>query len=120
MAMKSTDNDRVLADIRAKSEEYSAQVYDAMLDLELINATEEDFKAACRRLAKNSFAVAYLSRIETVAEEGSIRATENIIRYHSFMQDTKGGYKNLKEPIDFAQAEVTGFLNELINRYFNE
>lgn len=89
----------------------------AMNTLEKLNATPEEFKEANIRYGLNSYVINYLNRIKAAVMERDIKKAENIIRYHSYYQQTKGNLDD-GSTISVAQAAVAVTLNGYVARFF--
>lgn len=89
----------------------------AMNTLEKLNATPEEFKEANIRYGLNSYVINYLNRIKAAVMERDIKKAENIIRYHSYYQHTKGNLDD-GSTISVAQAAVAVTLNGYVARFF--
>lgn len=90
---------------------------DAMNTIENLNATPEEFKQANLVYGFSSYGINYLNRIKAVVMEGDIKKAENIIRYHSHYQYTKGNLDD-GSVISVSQMTVTATLEEYIERFF--
>lgn len=89
----------------------------AMQTLEKLSATPEEFKEANLRYDLNSYVINYLNHIKEVVMERDIQKAENIIRYHSYYQHTKGNLDD-GSTISVAQAAVAVTLDDYVTRFF--
>lgn len=97
---------------------YTSLTEEAMLTLEHMKASAREYKEANRAFAMRTFVSSYLTRIKGVVETRDIKSAENIIRYHSYYQHTKG---NLGDGSDIAvaQSTVAVILDGIIAKYFD-
>lgn len=119
--MTSTENkcDEILTAINEALTEHSAAVKKAMLILECMNTNQEEYKSACRTIMTHSFVVLLLNRIKAVVESNDIKATETIIRFHSYYLHSKGGFAGKTDVVSTAQHAVAAILDGYVERFFD-
>jgi len=110
--------DAILEVINKDIKEREQVADSAMLTLEHMNATAEDYKNANRQLMANSYVVAYLKHIKGVAECRDIKSTENIIRFHTYYQHTKGNLDDGQD-VSVGQATVAVILDGYVKKFFD-
>lgn len=90
----------------------------AMLVLEQMNVSEEDYKEANLCFGLNQFMIGYLSHIKDTLAGADIKTTENLIRYHAYYQRTKGNLTDGSN-ISIGQAAVATILDGYIAKFFD-
>lgn len=100
----------VLGAMTRDIEERERVADDAMHRLEDMGVSAREYKDACLRFSVNSFVVAYLRRLMRKVEEGGVKTAENLMRFHSYYQHTKGCLDD-GEPLSVGQAAVAVILD---------
>lgn len=90
----------------------------AMLAMEQMSVTEENYKEANLNFGLNLFVAGYLTHIKDTITGTDIKTTENFIRFHAHYQQTKGNLTD-DSNIPFGRAEVTTLLNGYIAKFFD-
>lgn len=90
----------------------------AMLTLEQMNVSPEDYKKANICFCLNSCVARYLGHIKSAIEKSDIKSVENLIRFHSYYQHIKGDLQDNKVTTT-AQAAVAVALDGYIARFFD-
>ena len=90
----------------------------AMLVLEQMNVSEEDYKEANLCFGLNQFMIGYLSHIKDTLAGADIKTTENLIRYHAYYQRTKGNLTDGSN-ISIGQAAVATILDGYVTKFFD-
>ncbi len=91
---------------------------EAMLTMEQMNTSPDDYKSACLQFSANWFVVGYLKRIKCVVECRDIKSTENIIRFHSYYQHHKGNLDDGRD-ISLGQAALAVILDGYVEKFFD-
>lgn len=89
----------------------------AMLVLEQMNVSEKDYKEANLCFGLNQFMVGYLTHIKDTITGTDIKTAENLIRFHSYHQHTKGNLTDGKD-LTIGQATIAILLDGYIERFF--
>ena len=89
----------------------------AMLVLEHMNVTEEEYKEANLCFGQNQFIVGYLTHIKETIAGTDIKSVENLIRFHANYQHTKGNLTDGSN-ISIGQAAVATLLGNYITKFF--
>ncbi len=118
--MSTTENkiNAILDAINQDIAEREKEADSAMLTLEQMNTSVEDYKDACKQFGANLFVANYLRHIKGVADTRDIKNTENIIRFHSCYQHIKGNIEDGHD-ISLGQSVVTSILDGYIERFFD-
>ena len=106
--------DAISQDIE-KHKEKSAQ---AMLTLEHMNVTEEEYKNANLCFGLSQFAAGYLTHIKESLTGADVKAAETCIRFHAHYQRTKGNLTDGSN-ISIGQAAVATILDGYISKFFD-
>lgn len=89
----------------------------AMLVLEHMNVTEEDYKEANLCFGINQFVIGFLTYIKGTITGTDIKSAENLIRFHAYYQHTKGNLTDGSN-ISIAQAAVATLLDGYVDKFF--
>lgn len=119
--MSATDQkiDALLDELSKDILEHTNASCGAIRMLEMFNTSPDDFKKGCTQLAHNTFILGYLTRIEAVVKSRDLKKCENIIRFHSYQQHTKGNLSDGQD-ISVAQAAVVMILDRYIKKFFTQ
>ena len=91
----------------------------AMQTLEQMNTSAEDYKRACQQFSLNSFVSGYLRHIKDSVEKSDLKTSENLIRFHSYHQYTKGLLTDDNErALGVGQTAIAIILDGYIERFF--
>lgn len=105
--------------IDADITKHEAKAKDAMLTLESMKVSAQDYKKACRIFMYNHFITNYLKRVREVVETGDAKSSENLIRFHAHYQRRKGNLADGSE-VAVAQTSLACILDGYINRFFEK
>lgn len=90
----------------------------AMLVLEHMNVTENDYKEANLCFGLNQFVVGYLTHIKGTITGTDVKSAENLIRFHAYYQHTKGNLTDGSN-ISIGQATVATILDGYVTKFFD-
>ena len=90
----------------------------AMVVLEQMNVTDEDYKEANLCFGLNQFMVGYLSYIKDSIAGTDIKSAVKLIRFHAYYQRTKGNLTDGSN-ISIGQAAVATLLDGYIAKFFD-
>lgn len=110
--------DAILDAISQDITERESIVEKAMLTLEQLKTSKEDYKMACRVLSYNWFAIGYLKHIKNGVETRDIKSAENIIRFHAYKQHTVGTLDDGQD-VSVGQAYIATTLDRYVAEFFD-
>lgn len=117
--MSTTENkiDAILDAISQDIAKQELKAEHAMHNIEMLNATSNEFKEANIQFSASMYVAGYLTRIQSVVMERQIKKAENVIRYHAYYQHTKGGLDNGQDVL-LGQATIAAILDGYVEQFF--
>lgn len=117
MSTTTTKIDVILDTIRQEIANCKKMTDQAMLTLEKMKPSTEEYKDANLQFGANAFIACYLKRILEVVKERDIKKAENIIRFHHYQQHAIGALDDHRD-ISLGQATVAVILGGYVERFF--
>lgn len=117
MNSNETKIDAIINAVSQEIEAHEKAANDAMGTLEKVNSSPEEYRNASILFGLNSYVANYLKRIKDVVMERDIKKAENVIRFHSYYQHTKGSLSD-GNMLSACQAAVMATLDSYISRFF--
>ena len=113
-----TKIDSILAAIGQDIKHHEDTADKAMMTLELLKISSEEYKDANKTYGINRYIACYLKHVEEhIAKNRDIKEAENIMRFHSYQQKSKGSLDD-GDFISLGQATVAVILGDYVNRFF--
>lgn len=113
-----TKIDSILAAIGKDIKHHEDTADKAMMKLELLKISSEEYKEANKTYGINLYISCYLRHVEDhIAKNRDIKEAENIMRFHSYQQKSKGALDD-GDFISLGQAAVAVTLGDYVNRFF--